>query len=753
MSNIEILSSGEFDKKITGGKFNGLCESSKLGFNIPKTCVVTTKALNAHIIECEFSDDIKNIIRDLQNDNLSAAKIKSSLLREKILSSKINKSLVESINKNIKKMSCENIAIRSSATVEDGTAKSWAGQFESYLNVSPKDIPNKILACWASLYSDRAIDYSYRNGYVILQPEMAVIIQEMIPASVAGVIFTANPLSMNNDELFIEYCYGNGEKLVSGEITPHTFKVKKYKMRGAKKLSSLIGVKKNTLIDFLKKIIKSETVSGLPRDIEWAIYNNKIWLLQNRSVTTIKKNVSKTIEFKNELWMLHLSRNMSVFHNSLMIEGHFYYSRLFEIDYPPRFLSITTDNTKTKLYVEKESLKLYEKDIQEKITDQISFDKIISTYKDKILNLKSISNEIKNNYSHNIFDEFCEAYRQLAGGLSLTIIGGQQIESLLIKNLSKKYSLTNERARLIAGELSRPDKETPYQKAINALKCIIQKNTTHDKEKTDSMLEIWLLQYRHISVNFCETPMTLDYVYDMAKAFAVRDKPQEKHLEQHAPPQPWENDATTIDLAGRLKILTSLNEDRKEAYCIASLALQSLLKYIAKKENSPSWKNLYNLTYTQLTELITNDSRSSIVQQDIALWIDGQLKTSPLNQLNFINIARKKTKYKSNYVIKGFPVSGGTVQSTIRIVTDQNDFSKVKNGDIIVAHMTSVDFCPLFEKAAGIITEEGGMTSHAAVVAREYLIPCVVGVLNAMTIFKDGQLISLCGNSGEIYIV
>ncbi|RBP56890.1 PEP/pyruvate-binding domain-containing protein [Brenneria salicis] len=103
MSNIEILSSGEFDKKITGGKFNGLCESSKLGFNIPKTCVVTTKALNAHIIECELSDDIKNIIRDLKNDNLSAAKIKSGLLKEKILSSKINKSLVESINKNIKK--------------------------------------------------------------------------------------------------------------------------------------------------------------------------------------------------------------------------------------------------------------------------------------------------------------------------------------------------------------------------------------------------------------------------------------------------------------------------------------------------------------------------------------------------------------------------------------------------------------------------------------------------------------------------
>lgn len=67
--------------------------------------------------------------------------------------------------------------------------------------------------------------------------------------------------------------------------------------------------------------------------------------------------------------------------------------------------------------------------------------------------------------------------------------------------------------------------------------------------------------------------------------------------------------------------------------------------------------------------------------------------------------------------------------------------------------MTSVDFCPLFDKVSGIITEEGGMTSHAAVVAREYEIPCVVGVKEAISNFKDGDLIKLCGNTGEISIV
>lgn len=151
-------------------------------------------------------------------------------------------------------------------------------------------------------------------------------------------------------------------------------------------------------------------------------------------------------------------------------------------------------------------------------------------------------------------------------------------------------------------------------------------------------------------------------------------------------------------------------------------------------------------------ELINGENNEEIV-----VYFNKDLVVKRLSKLDLKVIPSvsgfKDVETHNGEKIKGYPVSRGIVIANVKCVNDQNDFYKVKRGDIIVSHMTSVDFCPLFDKVSGIITEEGGMTSHAAVVAREYEIPCVVGVKEAISNFKDGDLIKLCGNTGEISIV
>ncbi len=234
------------DVKEVGGKGASLGEMAKAGIPVPPGFVITTEA---------------------------RGKIKE-----------------EEILKAYDELDAKKVAVRSSGVAEDSSQASWAGQLETYLNVGREDLINKVKECWNSIKSERAL--SYAKGQNLSKDELlvAIVVQKMIDAKAAGVMFTVNPVSEDKNEAMIESAFGLGEQLVQGSITPDNFIIDKKSLEI--KSRDLQNDKQSITDENIKKLVSTgkdiEAHYGKPQDIEWAIdENNKIWILQSRPITTI----------------------------------------------------------------------------------------------------------------------------------------------------------------------------------------------------------------------------------------------------------------------------------------------------------------------------------------------------------------------------------------------------------------------------------------------------------------------------------
>ncbi len=179
------------------------------------------------------------------------------------------------------------MAVRSSACAEDSDAASYAGQQETFLNVSGgADVCRRIVECWASFFSERALFYRARKGSLD-DLRMAVVVQRMVEPKKSGVLFTADPVQRRRDRMIVEAIYGLGEQVVSGQVTPDHYVVDR---AGATKREHLPngGVLDGAELAALARLgLSLEETFGAPQDVEWAIADGELYLLQSRPVTTL----------------------------------------------------------------------------------------------------------------------------------------------------------------------------------------------------------------------------------------------------------------------------------------------------------------------------------------------------------------------------------------------------------------------------------------------------------------------------------
>lgn len=217
-------------------------------------------------------------------------------------------------------------AVRSSATVEDLPEASFAGQHDSFLNVSGRDaVLGAVKRCWLSLFSERAISYRTRKGVAPGRAQMAVIVQQLIDADAAGVMFTTDPAGGDSDCILIEAAFGLGEAVVQGKVAPDRVEVSRSGLRvvrrdtGSKRMQ-IVAAKDGVCEQLLAAekagapVLDDETagrlaglgleverVLGGPQDIEWAVREGKIWLLQARVVTTLRQGRGSSFE-ERQVW-------------------------------------------------------------------------------------------------------------------------------------------------------------------------------------------------------------------------------------------------------------------------------------------------------------------------------------------------------------------------------------------------------------------------------------------------------------------
>lgn len=317
---------------VAGGKGANLGEMFNIGLPVPPGFVVTAQAYAEFVERTNLKDKIKgilNLIDDYQNTELLQAK--ANEIQKLIIETKMPEDIAEEIKDAYGAMEVKGtaahelisegksedwVAVRSSATAEDLPEASFAGQQATFLNIKGEDkVVAAVRACWASLFTARAVYYREKNEFDHMKVLISVVIQKMINSEVSGIMFSINPATDNMDEIVIEAGYGLGEAVVSGSINPdlyivdkETMKIKKAEVKEQdwgifRDEKNGESIKKDIPEELrLKRVIEDEVVIklaefakkieehyGKPQDMEWAGEKGQLFIVQSRAVTTIKK--------------------------------------------------------------------------------------------------------------------------------------------------------------------------------------------------------------------------------------------------------------------------------------------------------------------------------------------------------------------------------------------------------------------------------------------------------------------------------
>ena len=302
------------DLPLVGGKAANLGELAYAGFPIPPGFCLTTNAFQQFVDSCSEMPGLYDLLNTVAIGHVEAAREVGQKVRQTLLEVAIPQNIVDSVRQQWQNLGDkEAYAVRSSATAEDLPDASFAGQQDTYLNVIGETaLLDAIRRCWISLFTDRAILYRCQNNFSHQDVQLSVIVQQMVMAEMSGVLFTSDPLTGHRHTIAIDASFGLGEALVSGLVSPDTYRVDK---RNKTIIERQIADKKiaiypekggstrqETLSDTQQSqtVLSDEQILNLtdlgsqveahyesPQDIEWAIVENKIYLLQARPITSL----------------------------------------------------------------------------------------------------------------------------------------------------------------------------------------------------------------------------------------------------------------------------------------------------------------------------------------------------------------------------------------------------------------------------------------------------------------------------------
>ena len=340
----EFTRLGKNDAGIAGGKGASLGEMTQALIPVPPGFVVLAGAFERFLEETDLNVELDAILDKVNHKEIHTVERASEGIKELILSRKIPAEIASAISAEFKTLGETYVAVRSSATAEDGKDHAWAGQLESYLNTTEKDLLDKVKHCWASLFTPRAIFYRFEKGLHSTKISVAVVVQKMVESDVSGIAFSVHPVTEDYNQLIIEAGFGLGEAIVSGQITPDSYVVEKTPRRIIDKNISTqdrglfrsaththveddySSVLKNTrivgnewveipktegskqklsdeqVLELSELILKIEDHYGFPCDVEWAFARpteghrekGKFYIVQSRPITTLTQKNVKT---------------------------------------------------------------------------------------------------------------------------------------------------------------------------------------------------------------------------------------------------------------------------------------------------------------------------------------------------------------------------------------------------------------------------------------------------------------------------
>ena len=301
------------ERPIVGGKAANLARLIQGGFACPPGFCITTEAFELYLETSGLRKRILTISQESSRSNIECASEISRALQKVRLPEKVEVAAIEAYHEMERAYGKTPVAIRSSALIEDLESVSFAGQFDSFLGIiSENDLIDSIKKCWISLFNSRSIAYAQRKCVSGMPLAMAVVVQNLVKAKTAGVMFTVHPVTLEQNLIVIEATFGLGEQLVSGRVSPDTYVLSKDDFTVVERnivekstaiifdsdrgklverkvdpnLQNVPALNAHELVKLTQLGKQIEAFFGKPQDIEWA-QDDVIHTIQSRPITVL----------------------------------------------------------------------------------------------------------------------------------------------------------------------------------------------------------------------------------------------------------------------------------------------------------------------------------------------------------------------------------------------------------------------------------------------------------------------------------
>ncbi len=783
---------GDGDQGLAGGKGANLGRLFQLELLVPPGFVITADSYKALLAANGLAG------RD------------PGTLHERIRSAPIPSELSAPILEAYRTLDAPKVAVRSSSTAEDLADASFAGQHDTILNVSgPEALFDAIRACWASLWSPRAVTYRRQVGWDDTGLAMAVVVQEMVPSEWAGVLFTADPVTGRRDRMIVEAVPGLGEALVSGQVTGTRAVVEKAGPRLVDGENVLPSV---ALEELARLAIRVERAFGRPQDIEWAYAEGRCYLLQSRPLTALpmqkrpaairkprrfsrlqRDSVSNMIDhypvppypFDISIYFRPMIERLGSITTALgfapiavddvMIEfadGVYQMLpptprlRLGALKLPVKLLAALRVNQDNWLAECRESLVVLAQQIDAEELSPLSDQALLL----RVEKLQALLLDL-------FFPRFVALPRGMLSrwGLGLlvrlaTAERAGQLEGELLADIPCTTTAINQGLIRLADRIraSAELRQVFRDEHPDRLPARLRESNAGRDLLAD--VEDFLREYRYRETTALGSafPSWRDnpgIVYGLLKGMAAGEPAVESR-------EPGEEDPVyraSREVAAGLKrrfgpgerLLTPLFYKLRDATrsfvayredshyylfmpisVIRRLALE-LGRRLAERGVLNEAADIFFLEIDEIKRFGPAEVVQEIVRKRKAARqsVDGRFSAVPAELLE--QTGRDGT-------VRGVPVSPGQAIGTTRIILSEQDFWKLQPGEILVAHYTNPTWTPLFAVASAVVVDAGGTASHAAIVAREYGKPAVMGTFNATRILRDGQRVLVNGDTGSV---
>ncbi|TNE92415.1 MAG: hypothetical protein EP330_01815 [Deltaproteobacteria bacterium] len=842
---------GELDLSEVGGKARSLGVLAAAGFRVPGGFALTTNVLERFLALTGLAEERQAMDAQIADGELPD-EARLAAFREAITAATFPDALAAEVREAMGTALPavdHPVAVRSSGTREDLEGASFAGQYETYLNVRGVDaVLRSIQLCWASVWEHRVLDYAQNRAGGASGLQMCVVVQQMALADVSGVLFTVNPVSGREEEVLVESVFGLGEALVSGRVTADQFVVDAYTHAVTRETladqafavrPTAQGTEEVTLDEPGARSLTDAQLAelgalaadiqehyGRPMDVEFAFADGQLYVLQARPITTLSFAADigewTTADFRDGgvssgvcspfMWSLYdyaLESSMPGYFKDIKLIppeyeatwGRMFFARPYwnlgevkkalmplpdfdeagfyadmGVEMEPGFVGRKTPLTVTGVLRALPTLFALNRNYKERLTWAERF---VAEFPARKAPYDIAPSDIaaldRDTFVRRFGHLLRDLYRDTEAGYFSTIYNTSNSKTDLRPAFEKANAATGgklDEPTLLGGlkDLShlRPMKD--MRRVVGALHAarkplddetvaeFAQRWRHHGKKELDIRVPRWVDDHDFVRAML---QSALDTYDPKADTDAMEQAHHQRYLDLRDEavralrfrPFLKRSFLSKLDLVRKYAWWREEMRDHSSfAYYLVRLWAVDAARRLVDEGAFAEPDDIWHLTWQDVLALfegtLDHDEARTRIRAGRRLVRSFRNFDNP-NEIGS-HFAVPDAGERPEGALTGTPCSAGRVTARACVVRTLEEADKLQPGDILVTVFTDPGWTPLFSRIAGVVTETGGVLSHAAVISREYGIPAVLAVQGATRLIEDGQQITLDGLAGTV---